>query len=666
MKMPSVKWSKSTAVSLLFAMAVGTSPALAVDGTTAGQAAGKSALTKFGSKDKFNSNISQPMTNSTNLMQTVDGSKSFQATLNAPSSSKFLEVFIQPAGTGDLQQVVISQDNNSDGTADNVYSLPMLVSAVCANGFISCTAGTWQNCSHYTWGADASNNVTALPASLIDLGGCYCINSSCGSNLVWQNSTIVLKDLGGGIVNAIHQNNPALTISSVSTDLVTITYFGQLTNSTPTSANSITALASSPAINVAAGYYKNPTQLTDARDNISISQASDPNSFYYMISNSLAAQSSQGKMSTCTVDRVAGVTSSTKSYNDSGVTQACTEHFLDIRIHKVDDLTYKLEYLDSWPHSTPHGGGCNDDPGGDGWHLLNTVALSTANPGSLGKLITATFAFTNVSGPGCNTGSASVDGIINGFDTPATVSGACPGGGVQVPTIDWSYFFEFGVDEYAESIDNKCSALENDSGCTIKDEQIDGVVTYQNFTATGLNQLPACQLFIGSAGTNKVCRPWWHKKRTYVCGTTVPFDFSNIGTRFGKVVSTATDNTANLTFQDPRLGETGWTVANGSIDISGRQLGADCELGCKTRIPKKDTQVTTGGNANDLRVPSMSYDIFYRTCTDGGCPVEDPSEEIVDNCKCMNEFVETAVFVQTLRLAGKDNICSSGNRKPMQ
>jgi hypothetical protein len=32
----------------------------------------------------------------------------------------------------------------------------------------------------------------------------------------------------------------------------------------------------------------------------------------------------------------------------------------------------------------------------------------------------------------------------------------------------------------------------------------------------------------------------------------------------------------------------------------------------------------------------------------------------------MNEFVETAVFVQTLRLAGKDNICSSGNRKPMQ
>lgn len=661
--MQSVKWLKSTAVSLL-ALAAGTSSALAVDGTTSGQAAGNAALTKFGSKTKVNANISQPMTNSSTLMQTVDGSKSFQATLNAPSSNKFLELFIQPAGTGDLQQVVISQDNNADGTTDNVYAVPVLVSAVCANGFISCTAGTWQNCTNYSWGTDASNNVSAIPASLTDLGGCYCINSSCGSNLVWQNSSIILKDLGGGIVNAIHQNNPALTISSVTNDLVSITYFGQITNNIPTATSSVTALASSPAVSSAADYYRNSTQLTAARDNISISQSSDPSSLYYMMSNSAAAQNSQGKMSACTVDRVAGVTSTTKSYNDSGVTQACTEHYLDIRIHKVDDLTYKLEYLDSWPHGTAHGGGCNDNPGGDGWHLLNTVALTTANPGSLGKLITATFAFTNVSGPGCNTGSASVDGVINGFDTPATVSGACPGGGVQNPSIDWNYFFEFGVDEFSESVDNKCSALETDPDCKIKDETIDGVVTYQNFTATGLNQLPSCNSFTGSVGTNKVCRPWWRKKRTYVCGAVAPFDFSNIGTRFGKVETTVADNTSSLTFQDPRLGPTGWMTANGSIGIS-KTLGADCELGCKTRVPKIDTQTTTGGNVTDLRMPSQSFDIFYRTCVDGICPVEDPAEQIMENCICLNNFPDTAVFVQTLRLAGKDMICSGGQKKPL-
>lgn len=666
MRMRFVKWLGNTAASLALFSVLGSTLALAIDGKTAGQNAGGSALSRFGSKNGVNSNISLPMTNSSNFMQTVDGSKSFQATLNAPSANKFLEVFIQPAGTGDLQQVVISQDSNADGMIDNVYSVPVLVSAVCANGFISCTAGTWQNCFNYTWGADVNSNVTAVTASLTDLGGCYCINSSCGSNLVWQNSSIVLKDLGGGIVNAIHQNNPALTISSVSSDPVTITYFGQITNSTPTASGSVAALTSSPAISTAAGYYRNSTQLAAARDSIATSQSSDPNSFYYMISNSAAAQSSQGKLSACTVDRVAGVTSTTKSFNDMGTGQLCTDHLVYIRDHKVDDQTYQLQYLDTGPGGpgTAHNN-CNDDPGGDGWHTLKVLTLPPATPAVLWKLTAATFNLSNIQADGCNVGSGVVDGVINGFDTAIQTSIACGARGAQSPTFDWSYFFEFSVDDFTESVDNKCSALENDPGCTIKDELIDGVVTYQNFNATGLNQLPSCQTFTGLAGSNKICRPWWHKKRTYVCGTAAPFDFSNVGTRFGKVESTATDSTTALTFQDPRLGATGWTTANGSIGIS-KTLGDDCELGCKTRVPKTDTQTTTSGNVTDLRVPGQSFDIFYRTCVEGVCPVEDPAEQIVENCTCLNNFPDTAVFVQTLRLAGKDNICSGGQKKPMQ
>ena len=663
MKMPLEKWSGSTVVSLTLTMMLGIVPCQAIDGQTAGQNAGKSALTKFGSKNSVNTNISQPMTNSANLMQTVDGAKTFQATLNAPSADKFLEILIQPSGTGDLQQVLISQDNNADGVTDNVYTLPMRVSGVCANGFISCTAGTWLNCINYTWGADASNNVTAVSASLVDLGGCYCINSSCGSNLVWTNSSIVLKDLGGGIVNAIHQNNPALTISSVSSTPVTITYFGQVTSKATT--GSVTALASTPAISTATSYYKNVAQLTAARDNIAVSQSSDPSSFYYMMSNSVAAQNTQGKLSNCTVDRVAGITSTSKSYNNSGNGQLCTDHLVYLRIHKVNNLTYELQYLDTGPGgvTTAHAN-CNDNPGGSGWHTFSTVAVPP-DPNKLWKVTTATTTLSNITTGGCNSGSGWVDGVVNGFDTPVTTSTVCGGKGAQAPTYSWNYFFEFNVDEYGEAVDNKCSALENDPDCTLKDELVDTVVTYQNFNATGLNQLPSCQTFTGTAGTNKVCRPWWKKRRTYVCGQS-SFDFSNVGTRFGKVVSTATDNTTNLTFQDPRLGATGWSVANGSIDISGRQLGADCELGCKTRVPKSDTQTTTSGNVTDLRVPGQSYDIFYRTCVDGVCPVEGPTEQITDDCQCLNNFNESAVFMQTLRLAGKDNICSSGQKKPMQ
>ena len=41
-------------------------------------------------------------------------------------------------------------------------------------------------------------------------------------------------------------------------------------------------------------------------------------------------------------------------------------------------------------------------------------------------------------------------------------------------------------------------------------------------------------------------------------------------------------------------------------------------------------------------------------------------EEIVIDCQCINEFAEAATVIQTLRLAGKDNICSSGQKQPMQ
>jgi hypothetical protein len=51
---------------------------------------------------------------------------------------------------------------------------------------------------------------------------------------------------------------------------------------------------------------------------------------------------------------------------------------------------------------------------------------------------------------------------------------------------------------------------------------------------------------------------------------------------------------------------------------------------------------------------------------DGVCPVDGLTEQITDDCQCLNNFNESAVFMQTLRLAGKDDICSSGQKKPMQ
>jgi hypothetical protein len=215
-----------------------------------------------------------------------------------------------------------------------------------------------------------------------------------------------------------------------------------------------------------------------------------------------------------------------------------------------------------------------------------------------------------------------------------------------------------------EGVDNQCGTLENDPDCRLQSESADGVQTFSNFNATGLTPLPGCRQFTGEVGTNTICRDWWQKKRTYACGSQA-YDFSAIGTRFGTVVSSATDNTTSLDFQDKMLSADGWTATNGSIVLPGRDPSSTCEQACKTRIPKTDTQVTVTGDVTALRNPATSYDFFYRECDQNShCPAG-AGEEIVKDCQCINDFAEAATIIQSLRVAGKDTICTTGTKKPL-
>src|SRR3546814_3793662 len=67
----------------------------------------------------------------------------------------------------------------------------------------------------------------ALPISeMAELAGCYCINNSCGANLVMDNLPSVLKDLGGGAIGALTSHDPRVGVAEARINGPLIQYVG--------------------------------------------------------------------------------------------------------------------------------------------------------------------------------------------------------------------------------------------------------------------------------------------------------------------------------------------------------------------------------------------------------------------------------------------------------
>lgn len=196
----------------------------------AGKESAESILSEYGTKEKINERISKPMTSDNTPMKTCGGGNVvFNAQLTSASSSNFLEIFVAPGGGGGLASVIVKTDTDLDNTHDKSYTSPVTIEGLCSNGVISCTPGTWNNCKYYKWTPDP---ITGIRLDQVDtqmekLSGCYCINNSCGSQLVFNNLSHVLSDLGGALVATIQKNSPKLTVTSVKVQDTTISYYGQ-------------------------------------------------------------------------------------------------------------------------------------------------------------------------------------------------------------------------------------------------------------------------------------------------------------------------------------------------------------------------------------------------------------------------------------------------------
>ena len=162
MQTRSRKWSKNTglAVSFFVLLFIGGS---AFAQSTPEQVANdlyRQIYGRYGTAGALTQSVVIPMTTHT-PMTTVDGSVAFYAdNMNCPSSKKFLTIGVFPLASGDLDRVIISEDLDTDGSPEYSYVTPYVVSGVCVNGFVSCDAGTWNNCRNFKWTADSGGRIT--------------------------------------------------------------------------------------------------------------------------------------------------------------------------------------------------------------------------------------------------------------------------------------------------------------------------------------------------------------------------------------------------------------------------------------------------------------------------------------------------------------------------
>ena len=271
----------------------------------------KSIMSEINQGNKINNRIQVPMTSDSGSLTTFQstyadpadpGPQNFNVQLTTTSSNAFVELVAQPGPTGDINSLMIRQDTDFNDTLDSSYTVPVIASGVCADGIISCSPGTWNNCRYYKWQVNIAGAVyLAQVADITHLAGCYCVNSSCGSNLVWNNMAYVLKDLGGGVVGTIQNSSPNVLVTKVSTDATSIKYYGQR--------------SSDAGINQGGGqmYFsgtQNPQQYyspqggTLPANQEALAQQGDPASPYYQINRTYDARLNPKEEKSCSISHL--------------------------------------------------------------------------------------------------------------------------------------------------------------------------------------------------------------------------------------------------------------------------------------------------------------------------------------------------------------------------
>lgn len=616
----------------------------------AGSAAASSARGALGDAGALRDRVAAPLTSSATPMRTLDGSTPFSAQMLCPSSAAFLTVLVQPGATGDLQAVTVYQDRDMDGRADHTFTVPGAVSGICGNGVITCTPGTWSGCGFHRWTVDGEGRVGLQATGMSGLGGCYCINSSCGATLAWTNLPVLLRDLGGGIAGAIQAASPRFTVTGARVDGTSIVYYGQSSGQCAQAAGG--AGTASPE-----AYYADAAGMASAASAAAAQGLADPGSVYSQALTAFGSTGSSTEARSCAVSRTVTLEVRGSSSGGSGSGALCVDHYLYMRIHRESPTRFHLQYLDTSPGGGPHWncGGAGSGGGIGDWHTVQVVDVEM--PAESSRLTSAVFC-QSISGPGCGAQSGCLDGVVQGFGNTVYTGLVCGAAGAQVPSYTYTYDFRYEYDVLTESEQNGCAALESDSRCRLVEERVDGVTTYRDFNPTGLAPIASCRTWTG-VGSHELCRGWWRKERVYRCTTDVSFDTSAALRRHRDVSASVQDGGSVMTFTDTPVGA---PAASYAVNLMDRPADGSCEEACVVRRPVRDTQASIAGPVTATRTDPSSWERVYRACVNGACPVE-AGETVERDCACLGDFGEAAGAVSAVAGAAQDMICSDGVKK---
>ncbi|MDB5575722.1 MAG: hypothetical protein JWR80_898 [Bradyrhizobium sp.] len=583
---------------------------------------------------------------------TIDNSQRFNPNISCQKSATLMEVLIQPSATGDIGTIQIARDTDLDGTVDNRVTLPVAVSGICANGVIACTPGTWTQCHYLRWDTDSARNLKLTEGQMGELAGCYCINNSCGTNLVWANLPSVLGDLGGGMIGALTSADPRIGVAQAVIDGPVIRYVGART----------TACAADQALPQSAYQANAGTLSGDA------SAASAGNHVFQLLASSPAGLGKAQQLRHCTIERQATVVKP----GLADIIDRTAGGYGTVASGTAVDF-----YVGSPVDNSVNSPGCG---------LIDF--RMTLHVGAAQRILDARLAHL----AGDDWAQLRVDGVLVASGEDVWTGNDVPPGTCEKkrtfhasPDVDLKPFLtpgdheiwfrlavSNGGDGYAqvhietdggcqstEQLIDQCASIAGDSKCHLDTEFVDGVQTFRAGIKTGLTPLPQTRILGADACAVTVTRDFFLRDRTYACALdSSAFPEPDLS-RGAYIIDHSTE-----TLLADRSRQSDGTIIESTRPFSLPERGSvpACEPVCKTRAPVTNTAAAPAGVVGAQQNVPTSWDTFYHACTtDTVCPLGQ-GEEIVSACGCLDDFPEAVAMMQTVRLAGSDMVCTSETR----